>query len=58
MAWLMIRTDSRSLHVIPFEDDVEHEENEDCVCGTTAELQGNGSWLYTHHSLDGRERNE
>jgi hypothetical protein len=41
-------------HVTPVDDLVDHEENEDCVCGPDAELVP-GSVVYVHHSLDNRE---
>lgn len=51
------------VHVLPVNDLIEHEEEgHDCPCGVTIEpvLADDGScgWLITHHSLDGRERNE
>ena len=51
-------------HVWPIADGVEHETDDDgdCVCGPTVEpvegQEGYIGWLITHHSLDGRERNE
>lgn len=49
-------------HVVPVNDLIEHED-EDCVCGpkltpVKSEVDGGINWLYTHHSLDGREANE
>lgn len=49
------------VHVVPLNDLVEHEPD-DCICGPRVEAvpDGTGSygWLYTHHSLDGREAAE
>lgn len=50
------------MHVLPFNDLVEHEdEGDECVCGPSVEYvkgsDGDG-WVITHHSLDGRERTE
>lgn len=48
-------------HVMPVDDLVEHDEREDCCCGPTPELvptAAGDAWLYTHHSLDGREAHE
>jgi hypothetical protein len=48
----------------PLDDLMEHDvDGEDhCVCGPRVEpvLRDDGSngWLYTHHSLDGREQTE
>lgn len=42
------------------EHDVEHQDA--CICGPTIEAvfadDGSCGWLYTHHSLDGRELRE
>jgi hypothetical protein len=48
-------------HVVPVGDLVEHDD-EECTCGPRCEPveQPDGSicWVYTHHSLDGREASE
>lgn len=47
-------------HVEPINDLIAHEDN-DCICGPTVEhvpTPDGDSWLYTHHSLDGREIKE
>lgn len=53
---------TREGHVLPLHDLVDHPEDEDCICGPTCEAHpredGGTSWLYIHHSLDGRERLE
>ena len=51
------------IHVIPRDDLVEHHTTSDCVCGPTCEPvkrlnDGAVGWMYTHHSLDGREASE
>lgn len=50
------------LHVVPLGDAVEHEADDDCVCGPTlkpvAGADGSLVWLMIHHSLDGRETGE
>lgn len=50
------------LHVVPVGDLIEHDLDELCVCGPTPGPQdrcfGGMSWVFTHHSLDGRERHE
>lgn len=52
------------VHVLPIEDRVSHTWLE-CVCGPDAKLvvqeentDVGDVWMYVHHSLDGRERNE
>ena len=51
-----------SLHVVPVNDLIEHQTDEDCPCGPTPELvQRFGEpdrWVIVHHSLDGRELTE
>jgi hypothetical protein len=46
-------------HVIPANDLIEHDANENCVCVPTAQGvfrdDGSTGWVITHHSLDGRE---
>lgn len=44
-------------HVTPTDDLVEHEQDEDCVCGPEAKLEPGGV-IYVHHSLDNREADE
>lgn len=48
-------------HVTPEHDLIEHEDNDTCVCGPTAQLvkRDDGTdagWVHVHHSLDGREQ--
>lgn len=42
--------------------DIDHEFSEDCVCGPRCvpveRDDGSISWVYVHHSLDGRELTE
>jgi hypothetical protein len=49
------------MHVMPVDDVISHEANEDCVCGPRVRRmdtpEGDG-WLFTHHSADGREFHE
>ena len=51
-----------TIHVMPVNDEVMHENTRDCACGPTVEhvpnVGGPDGWLYTHHSLDGREADE
>ena len=46
------------LHVIPNEDMIAHETSSGCICGPDPEVVGDGTILYLHHSLDGREHAE
>lgn len=51
--------DGNQIHVIPLNDDVEHGETVDCVCGPDLEAIGEPAVLLVrHHSLDGREHHE
>jgi len=52
-----------TVHVYPSRDLIKHDtDGGDCICGpdTEAVMRNDGStgWLITHHSLDGREKNE
>jgi hypothetical protein len=47
-----------TIHVVPVNDLVEHEDSEDCVCGPDVEFVEPHGWLVSHHSLDGREESE
>jgi hypothetical protein len=50
------------VHAYPLDDIVEHELTPECSCGPTVEAVFDEGvllgWLYTHHSLDGREFGE
>ncbi|OBC11465.1 hypothetical protein A5784_35085 [Mycobacterium sp. 852013-50091_SCH5140682] len=56
------RATADDVHVTPRGDLIDHPLTADCVCGPTLEPverdDGTFGWLYTHHSLDGREREE
>jgi hypothetical protein len=55
LPWPMID----DIHILPIRDLIEHEESWKCVCGPEAEyFEETGRWMYSHHSLDGRELNE
>ncbi|MHC6175453.1 hypothetical protein [Glutamicibacter sp. X7] len=49
-------------HVYPINDQIHHDtESDECICGPTVSLvktDDGDRWIYTHHSLDGRESNE
>ena len=45
------------VHVMPVQDLVQHHTEPRCVCGPWVE-KTLGGWLFTHHSLDGRENDE
>lgn len=55
--------DPNHWHVFPLNDLIGHDtsDKENCICGpeTLMEHTLNGDvWIYVHHSLDGREKNE
>ncbi|AEK07784.1 hypothetical protein FDI59_gp033 [Mycobacterium phage Yoshi] len=51
-----------SVHVVPNGDIIEHQLNDECICGPESQAvkrdDGSIGWLMKHHSLDGREANE
>lgn len=53
---------SDAIHTVPVNDLIEHDLSPDCICGPECEAverdDGSFGWLYSHHSLDGRERHE
>ena len=54
----MTRPDeTRSPHVMPRGDLIEHGIDEDCPCGPTPQFEAGGV-VYVHHSLDNREAQE
>lgn len=61
MIWEIVEPEDRpaEMHIIPSDDLIEHEESTDCVCLPTSETvfcnDGSFRYMYTHHSLDGRE---
>jgi hypothetical protein len=50
-----------TVHVLPVNDLVDHEDH-GCICGPDVEAvfrdDGSNGWLVSHHSLDGREKDE
>jgi hypothetical protein len=60
--WLAKQTGDREVHVAPLDDLLVHDLTDLCPCGPTPRREpcGDGSdgWIYTHHSLDGREVDE
>lgn len=56
--WIYDDNDEKEIHVLPNNDHIIHEIPSDhCPCGVHWERE-NGINLYTHHSLDGREKHE
>lgn len=59
--WAVVHGDG-AVHVVPCDDVVDHDLTDECVCGPSPELVHSElnpeGWLYTHHSLDGREARE
>ena len=53
---------ANAVHVIPRGDLIEHETKDECACGPTLKPverdDGSIGWVHTHHSLDGREKDE
>lgn len=51
-----------NIHVVPENDTVEHDDDDDCVCGPQQKCverdDGSMGWVVVHHSLDGRELDE
>jgi hypothetical protein len=60
--WVTALLALRELHVLPLDDLLEHELDEDCFCGPdflpVDQDDGSIHWLYQHHSADGREHSE
>lgn len=56
--WDTTQLDDGQVHVHPVGDTVVHTLDSDCPCGPTPEHVVREGWMYTHHSLDGRERFE
>lgn len=55
--WLTTECDN-GVHVVPLDDAIVHDFDDDCICGPTPELVEGGGWLIVHHGLDGRELGE
>lgn len=51
--WKLVHDDQT--HVIPMEDDIDHEESVFCVCGPLVEKQRSGILIVVHKSSDRRE---
>lgn len=59
--WLVYGPAPGRAHVVPLDDDIVHEFTEACVCAPTPRPEPTPSgtgWVFTHHSLDGREQYE
>jgi hypothetical protein len=60
--WASIPLNDEHVHVVPLEDGLIHEPEDDCICGPEIEAvqrsDGSFGWLVIHASLDGRERDE
>jgi hypothetical protein len=56
--WIVIGTHPNEMHIVPFDDLIEHEETVDCICGPAVIYLDDGLKTITHSSLDGREQNE
>lgn len=62
MALWAVNYKTNEVHVVPLNDLIDHIEVEDkCACGPTLEVvmwPNRDVHMYTHHSLDGREKDE
>lgn len=60
--WLAKEVSDTTVHAVPLDDLIVHDFSEDFPCGPGARtISRDGrpdGWIYTHHSLDGRELNE
>lgn len=60
--WLAKQTGGNEVHVLPLGDLIRHDHTDLCPCGPTPSpspmADGSDGWIYTHHSLDGREADE
>lgn len=62
--WEVIPQAGDVVNVIPEtgSDQIQHQLDDDCICGPSIEPvqrdDGSIGWLFTHHSLDGREAGE
>jgi len=60
--WHVERLATGDVHVRPVVDLIDHSQTDACPCGPTCEpverSDGSYGWMYTHHSLDGREATE
>jgi len=56
--WDTTHVEDGTVHIHPVGDTVVHTLDEACACGPTSEHVNHTGVLYTHHSLDGRERYE
>lgn len=49
---------SKTMHVIPVNDQIEHEESDECACVPAQEPvereDGSVGWVVVHHAWDGR----
>lgn len=57
--FVMLNTFDNDIHIVPNDDLIEHDFSDSCLCGPVWEPRLNDhGYLYTHHSLDGREMKE
>jgi hypothetical protein len=60
--WLAQEVSDTAVHTVPLDDVIVHDFSEACPCGPRSRViprEGRpDGWVYTHHSLDGRELNE
>lgn len=60
--WGVYADDGQNVHIIPLNDCIVHEHDEDCACGPEVipikADDGTVNFVIGHHSLDGREQME
>ena len=60
--WLAQEVSDTEVHAVPLDDEIVHDFSEECPCGPRKRMiprEGRpDGWVYTHHSLDGREFSE
>lgn len=60
--WLAQEVSDTEVHAVPLDDTIVHEFSPGCPCGPGARVIPRAGrpdgWVYTHHSVDGREFNE
>lgn len=54
MSWELQVQSKNIYHVVPADDLVLHEAQDDCVCGPAQSETGSGELVYQHFPLDGR----
>jgi hypothetical protein len=56
--WVVVASCPNTMHIVPYDDLMEHEQSANCICGPTVQYLDDGLKTITHVSLDGREVEE